>query len=754
MARTALLFDAAIQEYNTLRRTAICCNIGCFNRELNISDIVGYPCGELDKIAEEVREEVRECCRNASVVDTETHDTAGGDTSHYSGEARPGDPKRIPDLIEPGEVVLEEPAVPIPQALEDPDGSTAAGEKGGLPMPSLREIGEAQREHPAILPYFVFLSSGTIPEGLNGAEADAFRVAAELVYIDAEDKVLRRTTRSTGVKGPIVLPSQYRLHAFQECHDRQGHLGYSKSWHYLRRLFWWPKARDELQAYITLCRICRRIKVPRHPAGAARISNNGASPWSCVTCDVYDVGWISYSGTVEYTKVLAFVDQFTRGVLAVPLTSNHTSEDIADVIVTMLIRFHGKPASVRSDRGSVLISEVIKHLYSKYKIKMNAGTAYHHEAASICERWFGCLKHMLLTHRAASKDDNWHLYLPLLEMAYNGALNQTTGLSPFFIEHLRHQDIAVDVTSGRPHNGQPLKAWVAEHLERMILVWEVVARRLGINALNRKKAVDMKREQRISYVPGQQVLLVKGRFVDGNLPKIEEPTEGPFTVLSCAGQGNCVLGNLRSQRMHEVIHESRLLPYPTRRLNTLDEIAQRGCVDRICGRKREVDKRTGETIFKYRVRWMGYTKISDSWRTADELQEVAPLVAAYNELQPLPSDAQQEVLTSANVPMETPATTEAAMRVPHFRALHGGTIGVTEEEPAIPYEEQFPVGSRAEMLYENEDGTYQWYEGVITRSKATEDKNGGADLSYSIKFPGEPVRPYKLSRNSLRPLQA
>ena len=606
-------------------------------------------------------------------------------------------------------------------------------------LPALSVIADAQRVHPAIEPYFTYHCSGTFPVDLTSEERKAFVTEVGLTYIDG-DGVLRRTLRSVGAHGPIILPPQYRICAFRECHDRQGHLGVTKSWNFMRRLYWWPQARADLRIYIRLCRVCRRSKIPHHKAGTMHLGNFGFSPWAHLVCDVYDVGWTSGG----YTKVLAFVDQFTRGVLCVPLPPNHTSEDVADAIVHMVMRFYGRPQSVRSDRGSVLIAELIAQLYEKHNVRMDDGTAYHHATVGLCERFFSTLKAMLLTHRLASKDTRWHLYLPLLEMSYNSAVNEATGFSPFFANNLRHPDLALDVLTGRPHNGNTLKPYIADHLERFALVWSVITRTLGLQSLARKADQDMRRETRVSYTPGQQVLLVRGAFVDNILPKGEEPTEGPYTVLKTLDSGNYVLGNLRSQRMHEVLHEERLLPWPTRRLNTDEECAQRLTVARIVGRKPFT--RDGVTLYRYRIRWAGWHKRADSWRTRGELQEITPLLDAFDSIQP-PEEALENELTLAEHEPETPPTAPSDRR--HFRPLDGGVVPPAPGE-ALSYEQQFPVGAQVEMLYIEDDGAYKWYAGTITRSVAILDTKGKPDLSYSVKFPGERVRSYKISRNSLR----
>jgi hypothetical protein len=418
---------------------------------------------------------------------------------------------------------------------------------------------------------------------------------------------------------------------------------------------------------------------------------------------------------------------------------------------------------MHSDRGSTLIAEVIEQLYAKYEIKMEAGMAYNHNSAALTERWHSTLKALLATHRLASRDDRWHLYLPLLELAYNATVNVTTGFAPFFVEHLRHADMPADLTSGRPHHGAPLKEYVREHVERAQLVWAVVAEVLDVHALNAKASADLKREHKVAYLPGQQVLLVRGPYIDGNLPKAEDPTDGPYTVLRALPGGQYVLGDLRSRRMHDVVTEKRLLPYPSRRLNSAEELASRYTVDRIVDRKLVKDRsrsdlgpgEADETLV-YRIRWSGFSKSYDSWRSMDYLHEVAPLVAAYNRLVPLPDGYQPTNLHPINSDAVNPPPADEALARHHFRALNPAD-GSDALPPAAPSADalltEYTVGSRVEMLYD--EGTLVWYAGTLTRVRATLSRSRAPDISYSIRFDDSAkiYGPYKLSRNSLRHLE-
>ena len=133
----------------------------------------------------------------------------------------------------------------------------------------------------------------------------------------------------------------------------------------------------------------------------------------------------------------------------------------------------------------------------------------------------------------------------------------------------------------------------------------------------------------------------------------------------------------------------------------------------------------------------------------DSLQEVAPLVVAFNRVKPFEDGFSPPEPSLAEAPVQTPPVDPQSARLPHFRALDGGMTSAPVE--AVALDVQFPVGASVEMLYVNSDESLEWYEGVITRSELAVDRKGLPDLSYSIRFPGEPrSRAYKLSRNSLR----
>ena len=109
---------------------------------------------------------------------------------------------------------------------------------------------------------------------------------------------------------------------------------------------------------------------------------------------MYDVGIIFD----EFSHTLDFVCYFSRRVFSTAVKGMPTSEEIARVLVDVVIRHGGKPREVRSDRGSNFISEAIQKLYKLYNIRMVAGVAYNHHLVALVERWHHDRQFELLAH--------------------------------------------------------------------------------------------------------------------------------------------------------------------------------------------------------------------------------------------------------------------------------------------------------------------------------------------------------------------
>ena len=117
-----------------------------------------------------------------------------------------------------------------------------------------------------------------------------------------------------------------------------------------------------------------------------------------------------------------------------------SSEGTVDLVLQGTIRDNGVPSEVRSDAASNFISKAVRFLYQHMSIKIEVGTAFRYQLVALVERWHHTLLALIRVHRAAVTGANWgskwYRCLPLMELAYNLTVNNSTGYSPFFLKHI------------------------------------------------------------------------------------------------------------------------------------------------------------------------------------------------------------------------------------------------------------------------------------------------------------------------------
>ena len=196
------------------------------------------------------------------------------------------------------------------------------------------------------------------------------------------------------------------------------------------------------------------------------------------------------------------------------------------------------------------------------------------------------------------------------------------------------------------------------------------------------------------YKPGDRVLLIKGSVTDKKAikPKALIPTDGPFTVSKALSNDRYVLTDLKTRRIRDTVHVSRLLPYfppvaedePTWMLK-VPPTNGRWPIHGIVGRRvltlkkpdGELGLRAGEKVLQYKVRWLGYDRTWDTWRPVQTLADIIELVHEYNSVHPLPADLCVEFSETLerDVPFSSDPVqpSEAAVKRHHMRTLpHAG----------------------------------------------------------------------------------
>ena len=282
-----------------------------------------------------------------------------------------------------------------------------------------------------------------------------------------------------------------------------------------------------------------------------------------------------------------------------------------NILLFGLIPTVGCPKVLFSDRGSILISGLCQTFYKFMKIEHLPADAYMHTVVAVVERFNHTLRAMC---RAAYCNNayQWDLILQLVCLIFNLKAKQG-GHSANYLEHGRQFRLPWDMT---PPPDLSMDSTVtseerARRLHQLLhITWDLDRDNLEVSQRKRKQQHDSKYQTNVTFLPGEQVLVLQ----PGRVDKMSMPNIGPYRIVSGPhDRDRYVLRDLQTYHMHSGFHVSKLRRWPAK-LTAADELVDDYYViDYIVDSRVEDD---GET--SYRVRWQGYGPKYDLWiRRAD-----------------------------------------------------------------------------------------------------------------------------------------
>jgi len=189
---------------------------------------------------------------------------------------------------------------------------------------------------------------------------------ADTVWSEADGFVLHQ--------GRIYVPASSSLwpQLLDHAHGT-GHEGVQKTLQRLRSYFYCPQAAKLVRDYIQGCLVCQRNKTEHlHPAELLQPLEVPSSVWSDIAMDFVE-GFPKVGGK---SVVLTVVDRFSKMVHFVPLGHPYTALSVAQAFFDNIIRLHGFPCSIVSDRDPVFTSTLWTELFSLAGVKLRLSSAF------------------------------------------------------------------------------------------------------------------------------------------------------------------------------------------------------------------------------------------------------------------------------------------------------------------------------------------------------------------------------------------
>lgn len=432
-----------------------------------------------------------------------------------------------------------------------------------------------------------------------------------------------------GPPNRLFVPNSVRSQVIQWGHTSRFscHPGAGRTIALLRRHFWWPTLERDTKEYISACTICARGKSSNQPpAGHLRPLPVPSRPWSHIALDFVTGLPDSHGNSV----ILTLVDRFSKSVHFVPLTKLPSAQETASLLVQHVVRIHGIPLDIVSDRGPQFISRVWKAFCETLGAKVSLTSGFHPQTNGQCERANQTLE-ATLRCVAAQDPTCWSTHLPWVEYAHNSLSSSATGMSPFecslgYLPPLfpeQEKDIAVPS--------------VKDHFHRCRLIWNTARAALLRSVEQNRRIADQHRKHAPDYRPGQKVWLCsKDIPLKTDSRKLAPRYIGPFEIEKIINPTVVQLKLPSSLRIHPSFHVSQLKPVcssplcppaaPPPPAQVVDDYPAYSV-------RRLLDVRRRGRGFQYLVDWEGYGPEERSWVSRALILDPA-LIADFYRLHP------------------------------------------------------------------------------------------------------------------------
>ena len=152
----------------------------------------------------------------------------------------------------------------------------------------------------------------------------------------------------------------------------------------LRRMFWWPGMKKEVAEYVVACLTCQKAKIEHQkPSGMLRLLNVPEWKWDSIAMD-FVTGLPRTPG--NFDSIWVIVDRLTKPTHFIPINIRYPLEKLTQLYIKEVVRLHGIPASIVSDRDPRFTSGFWKSLHRTLGTRLHLSSAYHPQIDGQSER--------------------------------------------------------------------------------------------------------------------------------------------------------------------------------------------------------------------------------------------------------------------------------------------------------------------------------------------------------------------------------
>ena len=414
-----------------------------------------------------------------------------------------------------------------------------------------------------------------------------------------------------------------------------GHSGITATYHRVKGLFYWKGLKQAVESFVQQCEICQHAKhTNEHPAGLLQPLPIPGGAWQDWSMD-----FVEGLPVVEgYSAILVVVDRLTKYAHFLPLKHPYTAQSVDKLLLDQVIRLHGFPTTIVSDRDKIFLSSFWRELFKLHGTQLLMSTAYHPQTDGQTERVNQCLE-MFLRCAVYDQPKQWKTWLPLAELWYNSSYHSAIGCSPF--KALYGHEPAMPTVPPEASDASPQVAeLITNRADHLLMLKEHLAK-----AQHRMKTyADRNRVER-QYQVGEQVLLKLQPYAQTSVanrpfPKLAFKYFGPYAVTEKIGTVAYRLALPVDSKIHDVFHVSQLKPFTANYSLIYSDVTKIVHLDTGTLQPEKIlegrlVKKGNAAIPQVRVKWSHLPVDSATWEDFHVLRQRFPASPACGQAAPL-----------------------------------------------------------------------------------------------------------------------